>query len=143
METQAEATFGVILKKESSPGSGTYTDYGLEVVDVTPPGFTQAAIDATHHQSPNGWGEIILSGIRRQKPFTVEINYVAAETFNIKDIAEAGMANWQILFPDATTTVTFAAGVTDFSPGPFPVEGKASATIEFTPSGEPEWNPAS
>lgn len=142
METQAEATFGVILKKESNT-PGVYADFGFEVVDVTPPGWTEAAIDATHHQSPNGWGEIIMSGIRRLKPFTVEINWIAAETYVIKDLFEGGVANWQILFPDGTTSLTFAAGTTDFSPGAMPVEGKMSATVEFTPSGEPEWNPAS
>lgn len=143
METQAEDTFGVVLKKETSPS--TFADFGLEIVDITPPGWSKAAIDATHHASPNGWGEIIMSAIKRQKPFTVEINWLASETYVIKDVFDAsdGVVNWQILFPDTSTTCTFAAGASDFSPGPMPVEGKASATVELTPSGEPIWDPAS
>ena len=143
METQAEAAFGVILKKgDGATPVEAFSDWGLEITDVTPPGWTREAIDATHHQSPNGWGEIIMSGIKRQKPFTIEFNWVPSDTHLVKTAIEAGLGNWQFLFPDATT-LTVAAAITDFSPGAMPVDGKMTGSAEFAPSGEPVWDPDS
>lgn len=137
--TEAEVAFGVILKKGGAAIDDAYSDWGLEVTNVTVPGFTREAIDATHHQSPNGWGEVIMSGVKKQKPFTVEFNWVPSDTGVVKTAMEAAsMVHWKIEIPDGSSVI-FKAGITDFSPGDSPVDGKLTASAEFTPSGEPTW----
>lgn len=138
--TEAEVSFGVILKKGGALIGDTYTDFGLELTNVTAPGWAREAIDATHHQSPDGWGEIIMSGVRRQKPFTAEFNWVAANTGTIKTAFEAAaLSYWKIEFPDGSSVIT-KIGITDFSPGDgMTPEGKMTGSAEFTPSGEPTW----
>jgi hypothetical protein len=138
--TEAEVAFGVILKKGGAAIGDAYTDWGLELTNVTAPGWTREAIDATHHQSPDGWGEIIMSGVKRQKPFTAEFNWVAGNTGTIKTAFEAAaLSYWKIEFPDGSSVIT-KLGVTDFSPGDgMTPEGKMTGSAEFTPSGEPTW----
>lgn len=136
--TQASASFGAILKKETVPSGGTYSDWGLEITSITPPGFATEAIDATHMTSPNGWRERIANGVRDQKPIALEVNWIPSLTGTIKTALTAGKANWQILFPD-NSVVTFAAILTDFSPSALVVDGKHTASLELTPSGEPTW----
>lgn len=137
--TEAEIAFGVILKKGGAAIGDAYSDWGLEITNVTAPGWTREALDATHHQSPNGWGEIIMSGIKRQKAFTVEFNWIAANTGAVKTAFEAVMSFWSIEFPDGSSVKT-KIGITDFSPGDgMTPDGKMTGSAEFTPSGEPTW----
>lgn len=137
--TEAEAAFGVVLKKGGALIGDAYSDWGLEITDATPPGWTREALDATHHQSPNGWGEIIMSGVKRQKPFTIEFNWIVANTGVIKTALEASdVVYWKFEFPDGSSVITLA-GISDFSPGAQPVDGKMTGSLEFTPSGEPTW----
>lgn len=77
-ETQADISFGVILKKGGAAIGDAYTDWGLEITNATAPGWTRAALGATHMASPDGWGEVIMSGVKTQKPFTVEFNWIAS-----------------------------------------------------------------
>lgn len=137
--TAAEVAFGVVLKKGGALIGDSYSDWGLEIMDATPPGWTRAALDASHHASPNGWGEVIMSGLKRQKPFTLEVNWILGDTGTIKTQLEAAsMVYWKFEFPDGSSVITLA-GISDFSPGAQPVDGKMTATLEFTPSGEPTW----
>jgi hypothetical protein len=137
--TAAEASFGVVLKKGGANIGDAYSDWGLEITDATPPGWTREAIDATHHASPDGWGEVIMSGVKRQKPFTLEVNWIIANTGTIKTELEAtSMVYWKFEFPDGSSVIT-KAGISDFSPGAQPVDGKMTASLEFTPTGEPTW----
>lgn len=137
--SEADIAFGIVLKKGGAAIGDAYSDWGLEIVDVTVPGFSRAAVDATHHQSPDGWGEMIFSGVKRQKPFTVEVNWIVANTGTIQtELEEDTIVYWKIEFPDGSSLIT-KLGVTDFSPGGAPVDGKMSASIEFTPTGKPTW----
>lgn len=137
-ETQAAVAFGIILKKGGAAISDTYTDYGWEITSITPPGFSRAAIGATHMASPNGWSEAIMSGIKEQKPFTVELNWIVANTAALKTLTTGSMAWWQVLFPDGSS-VKAKLGISDFSPGALTPDGKMSASVELTPTGEPTW----
>jgi len=139
-ETQADVAFGVILKKGGAIIGDAYTDFGLEITNITAPGWTREAMDASHHQSPNGWGEIIMSGLKRQKPFTVEFNWIAENTGAVKTAFEAAaLSFWKIEFPDGSSVIT-KMGVSDFSPGDgMTPDGKMTGSAEFTPSGEPTW----
>ena len=136
--TEAEIAFGVILKKGGAAIGDAYSDWGLEITDATAPGFTRASIDATHMASPDGWGEVIMSGIKTQKPFTVEFNWIVGDTGTIKTALEGAMSYWKIEFPDGSSVITLA-GISDFSPGSMTPDGKMSGSAEFAPSGEPTW----
>lgn len=137
--TEAEISFGVVLKKGGATVDAAYTDYGLEITNATAPGWTREAVPATHMASPNGWAEVIMSGVKSQKPFTVEFNWLPANTGAIKtDFAAAAMSFWKYEFPDGSSVASLM-GVSDFSPGPMTPEGKMSGSAEFTPSGEPTW----
>lgn len=137
--TDADIAFGVVLKKGGAAIGDAYTDWGLEITDATAPGFTRAAIDATHMASPDGWGEVIMSGIKTQKPFTVEFNWIVANTGTIKTAMEAAaMVYWKFEFPDGSSVIT-KAGISDFSPGSMTPDGKMSGSAEMTPTGEPTW----
>jgi hypothetical protein len=136
MTTAAIIAYDTILKKETST-PGTYADYGWEITAINGVGFSRTAVGATHMQSANGYDEFIF-GLKQQKPFTVEINLVPSGIGALQTIVEGAAGNWQMLFPD-NSTVTFAAGITDFSVGAMTPEGKLSATIGFQPSGKPTW----
>lgn len=137
-ETEADVAFGVILKQGGALIGSAYNDFGLEITNITPPGVTRAAIDATHMASPNGYGEIIMSAIKTQKPFAVEFNWIVANTGDVKTAMEGDMTWWAIEFPDGSSVKT-KLGVSDFSPGSLTPDGKMTASAEFTPSGEPTW----
>lgn len=138
-ESEAEVAFGVILKKGGALIGDAYTDFGLELTSVTAPGFTREAIDVTHHQSPNGWGEILLSAIKRQTAVNCEFNWIAANTGTIKTAFEADICFWSIEFPDGSSVKT-KLGFTSFAPGAgMTPDGKMSGTADLTPSGEPTW----
>lgn len=138
-ETAAEIAFGVILKKGGAAIGDAYSDWGLEITGANAPGFTREAIDATHHASPNGWGEIIMSGVKKQKPFSVEFNWLPSFTDTIKAaLAAASMSYWKIEFPDGSSVIT-KAGISDFSPGGMDPDGKMTGSVEMSPTGEPTW----
>lgn len=134
----ADAAFGVILKKGTTSSGGAYSDWGLEITSVSPPGFSRTAIDTSHHGAD--WGTVIMSGLKRQKPFTVEVNWDQSATGTIKTEMEAtDMVYWKIELGDGASSVIFLAGISDFTPGGLDPDGKATASIEFTPSGEGIW----
>lgn len=138
--TEASAAFGVVLKKGGAAVTDAYTDYGLEIIDVGIPGWTREAIDVTHHASPNGWGEMIMSGVQRLNPFSVTVNWIPEDTGDLKSEIEGAMCFWKIEFPDSGTTyVAFKAGVTGFEFDGAAPDGKLGATLTLTPSGEPTW----
>lgn len=137
-ETEADVAFGVILKKGGATIGDTYTDFGLELTNVTPPGWTREDIDATHHQSPNGWAESIASAIKKQTPISCEFNWVPANTGTIKTAFEGDKVYWKIEFPDGSSVIV-KAGFTEFTPGAMTPDGKMSGTATLSPTGEPTW----
>lgn len=138
--TEASAAFGIVLKKGGAAVGDAYTDYGLEIIDVGIPGWVREAVDVSHHASPNGWGEVIMAGVRRLQPFSVTINWIPGNTGDLKSEIEGAPVFWKIEFPDTdTSSVAFKAGVTGFEFDGATPDGKLGATITFTPSGEPTW----
>lgn len=134
----ADAAFGVVLKKGTSAIDGTFNDFGLEITSITPPSTTRTAIDASHHGED--YGLVIMSGLKRQNPFSVEVNWDQSASSTIKtELESTTMVYWKIEFGDGASSVIFKAGISAFTPGALDPDGKATATIEFTPSGEPTW----
>lgn len=136
-DTAADVWYGTILKKETAPSSGTYSDFGLEITNVSAPGISRSAIDATHMQSPSQYTEMIF-GTMTTKPITIEFNLVPSGVGTLKTAVETGKVNWQVVFPD-TSSVTFAAGITDLDIAAGGPDGKMTGSLTLTPSGVPTW----
>jgi hypothetical protein len=137
MASAAAIAYSTILKKGDGGLPESFTDYGLEINSVGGLGMSRAAIGATHMQSANGYEEFIF-GLKTNKPFTVEINWLPSMTGAIQAILEGAQGNWQVLFAD-NSNVTFTAGINDFAVGSLTPDGKMTATLSFTPSGKPTW----
>lgn len=102
-------------------------------------GVTRVAADMTSNKQSAGWGIVMLSCIRRMKPFTMELLL----TGNVDWKTKSGeiMKDLKIKFPaeqgfTAGIIVEFKAGVTDVSISGS-LEGRTTITVQITPSGEP------
>ena len=102
-------------------------------------GVARNAVDMTSNKQAAGWGIVMMSCIRRMKPFTLEL----LMTGNIDWKAKSGevMKDLKIKFPaeagfTAGVIVEFKAGVTDVSITGS-IEGRTTITVQITPSGEP------
>lgn len=102
-------------------------------------GVSRTAVDMTSNKQAAGWGIVMLSCIRRMKPFTLEL----LMTGNIDWKAKSGevLKDLKIKFPaeagfSAGVIVEFKAGVTDVSITGS-IEGRTTITVQITPSGEP------
>lgn len=136
-ETEASIGYGIILKKGNGAGPEVFTDFGLELTTVGVPGISRSTQDATHMQSPDGYTELIY-GLKTAKPFTVQFNFIPANTQDVIDAIDGDKANWQLLFPDASTC-TVAAAITDLDISGLTPDGKMAASATFTPSGKATW----
>ena len=136
-DTAARVGYGCILKKGDGGSPESFTDYGLEVTSINGIGISRSAVDATHMASANGYAEFI-HGLKTTKPVTVTVNFVATTAGAIQTLLEGAKGNWQVAFPDESS-VTFKAGITDFAVGDLTVDGKMTATVQFTPSGQATW----
>jgi len=109
------------------------------IIDINGLGGMRNAIDMTNNKQSASWGIVILSCIRRLKPFTItlvntgNIDWVAklgqvAKVLKIKFPAEAGFSAGVILeFTAGVTDVTFQGSI----------EGRSQFTVQITPSGAP------
>lgn len=102
-------------------------------------GVSRTAVDMTSNKQTAGWGIVMMSCIRRMKPFTLEL----LMTGNIDWKTKSGEAlkDLKIKFPaeagfSAGVIVEFKAGVTDVSITGS-IEGRTTITVQITPSGEP------
>lgn len=137
-ETEADIAYEVVLHAgDGGSPTETFTDTGLEVTSITPPGRSRATQEATHMKSPLKHTELIF-GFFTTKPVNVEFNFVASKLAAIMDHVDDGKKNWRIPFPDGSH-VTFSAGITDFDIGAMTPGGKMSATAVITPTGPATW----
>lgn len=114
-----------------------------QVISITGPGLSLDTEDATDHDSPGGWEEV-LATILRSGEITLEIHYDPTDPSHD---AAAGLRSHfeartvldiRITAPDAGSTVTFEgkALVTGFEPS-YPHDGKLTASVTFKVTGQP------
>lgn len=138
----SDQTFGVTLT------FGT-TGFTAHLISVTPPSFTRASLETTHHGTSKG----------------TEFTKVAAKTFTPSDLADFGELRIGFRFdkddvppidePAETVTVTyplngdttagtwaFSGFMTDYSAGDMPLEGLHEGTATIKVSGEVTMTPA-
>lgn len=118
---------------------GTVDPLVAELMGLSGIGFTRATIDGTTNNSPDHWGEIILSCIKRMKPMQIEILFSPDEAWI--DAADRGIELLEITFPPEegqTQGAGFSveAAITEFEAGG-ELEDKFVGTITLTPHGKP------
>lgn len=115
---------------------GTYTPVA-EVLDVTPPGLSRDAVDATNSGSTDGWREYV-AGLKDGGEVSFELNFIpggTAETAIFAEFAKDVTTNYRITFPNADTWI-FAGFITGFEPSA-PQDDRMTATATFKLSGKP------
>lgn len=132
--SNADTAFGADLLKEDSPGAGTYTTFGVEITNITPPNITRGTADVTHHSSPGNTREFIAT-IMDGGEVSLEINYIPSDTDAVLAALKAGKASWQIMLPNDIAW-TFDGIMTSYSPST-PLDGGMAASITFKVSGMP------
>lgn len=138
----AKKALGTLLKigDGGSPTESFTTIF--QVLDIGGPSLELEAIESTNHSSTGGWREFI-GGLLGGGEVGFEVNYEPTQaTLNataglINDMENRTVRNFQLVFPDTgATTWSFAALVTKFEPSA-PVDGKLTASVTLTISGQP------
>lgn len=140
MASQAIPSYGTLLKRETSAGSGTFATIA-EVKSIDGPGMKANQVDVTTHSSAaaGAWKEMIVTLL---DPGDVKfmINLVpgsAGHKSLISDFTSRTKTNFQMIFPDGlSTTWAFAGYIIDFS-AKAPTDGVLEANMTITISGAP------
>ena len=131
MTTEAKSAFGTTLKKGVTAIA--------ELTNIGGPSLSAATIDATSHDSADGYREF-LQGLRDGGEISIEGNFIpgnAGQVAIVTDLNDGSLDEYTITFPAVmATTWTFDAIVTAFeSSSPF--DDKASFTATLKVSGKP------
>lgn len=140
MTTSAIQAVGTLLGVEDSSSPGTYTTLA-GVVSIQGPGVSRDVLDATELASTGGWREKI-AGLKDGGDLTLELHYVPDNAAHgdagdglLATLAAGTVYNFQISWPDTSTTLwQFAALVSNFSPSASP-DGKLTASVTLSISG--------
>ncbi|MFW6198562.1 MAG: phage tail tube protein [Acidobacteriota bacterium] len=126
----------------STDGGSTWTKVA-QVINITGPGLNADTEDATDHDSPGGFEEVLVT-ILRTGEVTLELHYDPADpTHDASDGLISLWENrteveWRLTFPDAANTEwTFDGYV--ISPGEpsAPHDGKLTSSVTIKVTGEP------
>lgn len=137
-ETQARTGYEVDFAFAIPPA--TQMEVVGEVTNITPPGVTRDAIDATHLGSPEGYKEFI-AGMKEGGEASLTVNYVPSATDRLLAGFDAGRIRCAINFPafagSPAVTLTFTAIVTAWNLNDVVAADKMSATFTCKCSGRP------
>lgn len=141
MATGAKAAYGSLLKIGDGAGSETFTTIG-ELRNISGPSLSADVVDVSTHASPGAYREKIATLLDAGE-ITFTVNYIPttathnATTGILATYKNRTLRNWQLVFPDgSSTTWSFSGFVTGFQPSE-PVDGELSADITITLSGQP------
>ena len=136
------AAFGTLLKiGDGASPTEAFTTI-TEVTEIGGPDLTMDTVDGTHHGSTAGWEEVIPTILRSGTvPFTIQYDPTDsthdASSGLLKDMEDQTLRNFQLVFPDgSSTTWSFSAYVVGFTPGA-PHDDKLTAECELKISGQP------
>ena len=139
--TSAISSFGTLLKIGDGGGTEVFTTIA-EVLDISGPGLSLGTEDVTSHSSTGGWKEKVPTLLDAGQ-VSFDVNFVptgATQSYSaglVKDMVNKTKRNFQIIFPDSTTTTwSFSAYVVGFEPSA-PVEGKLGASVTLEITGQP------
>lgn len=132
----ATSGFGTLLKAGNGASSETFAAIA-EVKSISGPALIAEIVDRTHMESPNSFREKLPS-LLDTGPITFSVNFLpatAAQTVITTDLKARTKRNFQLVFPDtSTTTWSFSGYYTNFSPNA-EIDGVLSADVEITVTG--------
>jgi len=128
MATSAKLAFGTTLEKGATAIA--------ELTGITGPTISADTLDATSHDSPDGYREF-LQGLRNAGEISIEGNFIpgnAGQVALTTDLNDGSLDSYTITFPTAmATTWTFDAIVTAFETNaPFDEKASFSATLKIS-----------
>ena len=135
-ESEANIWYGSALKRGDG-GSPTevFTDFGLEITNVSGIVITRGTTDKTHMSSPIRYTEVLRT-LLPPKPITISFNLLPTGLATLQTAIEGDEGNWQFVWPDGTK-VTVKAGITDIDmAGGGTPDGKMEGSLTFTPTGK-------
>lgn len=137
------AAFGTLIKIGDGNVSESFATIA-EVTNIDGPGGKTSMVEITNHSSPSAFKEVVPTTIdpgtfkltMNWLPTVITQNYATGIT---RDWINRTKRNFQLVWPNAaTTTVTFAAYVTDFTQKA-PVDGKLEADLSLEVTGPYVW----
>lgn len=130
------AAFGTLLKRGNGQEPEEFVTIG-GIANISGPGMTVDTLDATAHDSPGGFEEVIASFIRTSE-VTLEVRFDPSDTEHqglLDDLKSRVKRNFQVVFPDADeTTWTFSAFVTAYELTA-PHDGLLGLNVTLKPTG--------
>jgi len=139
--TQAIAAFGTLLQMGNGASPEVFVNVA-EVTEIGGPNLSLDTADATAHESPGRWEEVVPT-ILRSGEITLALNYVPAgathgySTGLLRDMVARIKRNYKLVFPNiGATTWSFAAYVVKFSTKE-PVADKLGADVSLKITGQP------
>ena len=141
-EQAAYGTKMAIWDPTANAGAGAYVTIA-DVLDISGPSLARDALDVTSHDATEGWRDFIY-GLKDAGEVTFDVLFDPTEPTHknaqgglLFELAQGTAAQqFQITWPDGTTTWTFNGLVTGFEPGA-PVEDKLTASVTIKISGKP------
>lgn len=137
--SDAEIGYGMLVKVEVTPNSGTFTTIGKQK-DVKGGGWSVDAVDASNNESPNKVKEKI-PGMIDNKPVSFEIEYALGGSAEATILALRGLVRTFRTVHPSGAYAEYDAFITDFDPET-PTEDKSSASVEITLAGDFDLNEA-
>lgn len=140
MASGAIPSYGTLLKRETSFGSGTFVTVA-EVKSIDGPGMKASQIDVTTHSSAasGAWKEMIVS-LLDPGDVKFSINLIpgsAGHKSLISDFTGRTKTNYQLVFPDGgSTTWAFTGYCIDFG-AKAATDGVLEASMTITLTGAP------
>lgn len=142
MASAAFNSFGTLLQMGDGATPENFTTVA-EVLDIIGFGYTRATHDVTSHSSTSGYEEMILSGVKRSKQFSVPHNLLPKDptqdmvTGVLSKFDQGTKVNWRLTMPNAgNSRWAFAAYIMDFLER-LPVDGPARGEVALKPTGVP------
>ena len=132
---------GTLLQIGDGGGPEVFTTID-EVVGISGPGMSRAALDASNHSSPDAWEEKI-KGMKAGGEVTFELNFKPGEATHgvgtglLADLEDNTKRNFKLIFTDAGNTEwILPAMVSSFEPS-LNHDEKVSASVTLTLTGKP------
>lgn len=121
------------------------TGFLAEIIGISGFGGSRRAVDVSTNADTGGWGRVVLSCLRRGKPFRCTIAFQSNKDW--ATILGSALATWTITWPvesgySTAATLAWSVGLTDYTAGGT-LEERMLAEVELTPSGAPTITPGS
>ncbi len=138
MATQAATGFGTLLKAGDGVGPETFTTI-LENISLAGPPLTRETVDATNHESPDGYREFLPS-LADGGEVSGEGNLImdTTQTNLLTDHQNGTLRNFELLVPlkGGSKKWSFAAYVTQFEAS-YPIDDKMTYAFSLKVTGKP------